>query len=430
MPASTSIITSVMPAATIAGKAPAASSETAGTDDAFEAVLQQSMTDAAATQDAKQTQDADTTSAQNLQDITSLAIAAQIAASPVQDTGAIAATQDSMATVLDVSATGTASQGSVLNGFAANLAPFLLQAADATAGQATAADGAPVTTNPAQSGTLPNQGGSADAADIAATLASLGASNDASVPLPLDDLHAPQLPVEPATAQMLRTYEKANAGTPPVIPDTPASAPGVASTDTKSAIAATTPAGDQASHNQLKASTGEPSRTADLQPVAMTATGTASFSAELKQVQATPHAPQMTPHVPLDALAVQIARRAGQGLNRFEISLSPVELGKLEISMSVADDGRVQAVLRAERPETLDMLRQDARTLETQLRQAGLDVGAGSLSFQLSQGNAQRHNTAASAAFASALARDGKSADETVTTYIARPRRDGLDIHV
>jgi flagellar hook-length control protein FliK len=427
MPAPTSTITSVMPAATIAGKAPAA---TSATDDGFEAVLQQSITDTTATPHANDTQDADTTSAQDVRDITSLAIAAQIAASPMQDTGAVVASQASSATALETATADTAPDGTQLLGFSANLTQFLLQGPNAEAGPAIAATAAPSTVSATQPGSLQNQHGTTDPADIAAALARLGASDDASLIIPPEELRVPQLQAEAPATPMLRTYDKASADKPPVIPDTPTAAPGIASTDTKSAVTAANPAGEQASRHQLQAQAGEPSRTPDLQAAAMPTAGTTSFSAELKQAQATPHAPQLTPHVPLDALAVQIARRAGQGLNRFEISLSPVELGKLEISMSVSDDGRVQAVLRAERPETLDMLRQDARTLETQLRQAGLDVGAGSLSFQLSQGNAQRNNTAANAAFASALARDGNTADETVTSYIARPRRDGLDIHV
>lgn len=429
MPAPTSIITSVMPAATIAGKTPAATSAAPGTDDAFDAILQQSMTDANAISGTEGTQDTSTASAQDMRDITSLAIAAQIAAAPLQDTGAVAATQGTAATALETTDTGVTANGISGVGSTANITPFLLQATAPEAGKAAGADAASasMTTKP---GALQDQRTNTDPTALAAALARLGAREDPNLGVQMQDQPIPSLQAAPPTTPTQRTYDKAGTDTPPVIPDTPSSVPGIAATDTKSAVAATTPAGDQASRNHLQASAGEPSRTPDVQVTALTSAGTTAFATELKQVQATPHAPQLTPHVPLDALAVQIARRAGQGLNRFEISLSPVELGKLDISMSVSDDGRVQAVLRAERPETLDMLRQDARTLETQLRQAGLDVGAGSLSFQLSQGNAQRNNTAANAAFASALARDGNTADETVTSYIARPRRDGLDIHV
>jgi multidrug efflux pump subunit AcrA (membrane-fusion protein) len=68
--------------------------------------------------------------------------------------------------------------------------------------------------------------------------------------------------------------------------------------------------------------------------------------------------------------------------------------------------------------------------LETQLRQAGLDVGSNALSFQLSHGNAHRQNSAArNNGFSSALD-DGQQPAEQVTSYVATRKRDGVDIHV
>jgi flagellar hook-length control protein FliK len=135
--------------------------------------------------------------------------------------------------------------------------------------------------------------------------------------------------------------------------------------------------------------------------------------------------------VPLDTLAVHIARKVEQGLNQFEITLTPAELGKLDISLRISDDGRVQAVLRAERQDTLDLLRQDARVLESQLRQAGLDVNTGALSFHLSQGNAHRYRQD-NADFASTMMQDKDESvgNRTATAWIATRKRDGIDIHV
>jgi flagellar hook-length control protein FliK len=156
-----------------------------------------------------------------------------------------------------------------------------------------------------------------------------------------------------------------------------------------------------------------------------------TLTVDLKQVAHTPLPTTAPIPVPLDALAVQIARKVEQGLNQFEITLTPAELGKLDISLKITDDGRVQAVLRAERQETLDLLRQDARTLESQLRQAGLDVNAGALSFQLSQGNAHRYQRD-NGGFANAMTpdNDDSARDVTATAWIATRKRDGIDIHV
>lgn len=155
------------------------------------------------------------------------------------------------------------------------------------------------------------------------------------------------------------------------------------------------------------------------------------FAAELVQVQSAANGAPLPGQVPLEALAVQIARKFDQGLSQFEISLHPAELGKLDISLNVSDDGRVNAVLRAERPETLDLLRQDSRQLETQLRQAGLDVGSNSLSFQLSHGNNQRqaqNNQEFGKAFGQQA--QAQASEETKINYVAVRKRDGLDIHV
>lgn len=135
--------------------------------------------------------------------------------------------------------------------------------------------------------------------------------------------------------------------------------------------------------------------------------------------------------VPLEALAVHIARKFEGGASQFEIRLHPAELGQLDISLSVADDGRVQAVLRAERPETLDILQRDARTLEQQLRQAGLDVGSNALSFSLSNGNGGRQAPFTGwPAFADANDVAGTAKEEAASKYVAVRVRDGIDIRV
>jgi flagellar hook-length control protein FliK len=153
---------------------------------------------------------------------------------------------------------------------------------------------------------------------------------------------------------------------------------------------------------------------------------TSSTDAPTAAAQATP-----TPAaVPLDAVAVQMARKFESGETRFEIRLDPIELGKLDISMTVAEDGRVQAVVRAERPETLDMLQRDARVLENQLRQSGLNVDSNSLSFSLGGGNNQRSGFAGSMPNFSAgpgLAAEPDTAPAAATLLSVR---DGVDIKI
>ena len=53
------------------------------------------------------------------------------------------------------------------------------------------------------------------------------------------------------------------------------------------------------------------------------------------------------------------------------------------MQLDVAPDGRVHAVIAADKPETLDLLQRDARALERALNDAGLRADSGSLSFNL-----------------------------------------------
>lgn len=91
-----------------------------------------------------------------------------------------------------------------------------------------------------------------------------------------------------------------------------------------------------------------------------------------------------------EQVAVNIHRAANQGLDRINIQLRPAELGKIDIRMEVAQDGRMTAVVNVEKQETYDMLRNDARQLAQTLQNAGLQTDASSLSFNLNgQGGQQ-----------------------------------------
>ena len=93
------------------------------------------------------------------------------------------------------------------------------------------------------------------------------------------------------------------------------------------------------------------------------------------------------------SLAAQIAARFQNGERRFEIRMDPPELGRVEVRLHVGHDNRVQAMLSAERPETLNDMRQYARELERALEEAGLQLDNDGLSFELSQGSDQEGET-------------------------------------
>ncbi len=85
----------------------------------------------------------------------------------------------------------------------------------------------------------------------------------------------------------------------------------------------------------------------------------------------------------INTLAVQIAKQANLGVNRFQIRMDPPELGRIDVKLEFGRDGRMTASLTVERAETLDLLARDARALERALAGSGLNTDKGSLSFSL-----------------------------------------------
>lgn len=93
--------------------------------------------------------------------------------------------------------------------------------------------------------------------------------------------------------------------------------------------------------------------------------------------------PQVPPQVIADQVAVNIQRAVGQGNDRINIQLRPQELGRIDVKMEMGQDGRMTASITVEKPETLDMLRSDARNLIQTLNDAGLQTDSNSLNFSL-----------------------------------------------
>jgi flagellar hook-length control protein FliK len=84
-----------------------------------------------------------------------------------------------------------------------------------------------------------------------------------------------------------------------------------------------------------------------------------------------------------DQIAVHIQRAVSQGRDHITIHLSPAELGRIDVRLEMAENGRVSATVAVDRPETLDLLQRDSRGLERALQDAGLKTDAGGLSFTL-----------------------------------------------
>ena len=102
------------------------------------------------------------------------------------------------------------------------------------------------------------------------------------------------------------------------------------------------------------------------------------------------------PAVPISRLAIEIAARATRDEKSFQIRLDPPELGRIDVQLNVDAGGHVTTHLTVDRPETLNLLRQDASSLQRALESTGLKANSGGLEFSLrnhsfgGQGGGQR----------------------------------------
>lgn len=102
--------------------------------------------------------------------------------------------------------------------------------------------------------------------------------------------------------------------------------------------------------------------------------------------------PRLFAQVAPAVLAMGFLPGADGGPARLTIAIRPAELGALQIVTERAEDGAARIAVFAERAETLQLLVRDAPTLETALREAGVDTGGGlTLTFGLAgQGRGDR----------------------------------------
>lgn len=130
-------------------------------------------------------------------------------------------------------------------------------------------------------------------------------------------------------------------------------------------------------------------------PAPATATTAAGRLAEPAAAMAGAPTPQ--PPLPVAALPASIAIKALSGSNHFDIRLNPEELGRINVSLEIDQDGTIRASIAAERPEALQLIVREARALEQAFDQAGFRRDEGALNFSLSdrqssaqdQGNSQ-----------------------------------------
>ena len=83
----------------------------------------------------------------------------------------------------------------------------------------------------------------------------------------------------------------------------------------------------------------------------------------------------------MSALGLQISKRLKDGNTKFDIELHPADLGKVEVALNIARDGKISAHLSFDTPITATAFHARESELRQQLSAAGLDVSGDSLSF-------------------------------------------------
>ena len=161
-------------------------------------------------------------------------------------------------------------------------------------------------------------------------------------------------------------------------------------------------------------------------------------SARASSVQALAAATRPTPMAQpvVEQLAVHIVKAAAEGMDKISIKLRPAALGHIEIQLELSHDGRITAVVTAEKSETLELLQRDARGLERALQEAGLRTNSDSLNFNLrGEGRDGEQETSDHAAPEDGIQAAIETLDDTHTAQMAgyanaRAALGGVDIRV
>lgn len=108
-----------------------------------------------------------------------------------------------------------------------------------------------------------------------------------------------------------------------------------------------------------------------------------NFASHLSQAK-----PTATPVA--EQIALQLQKGVNGQIDKITVQLNPKELGKVTIDFDFSDDHHAKTTIVADKADTLELLKQDAKTLQKILQDAGLETGNNSLEFSL---GGQQDNT-------------------------------------
>jgi flagellar hook-length control protein FliK len=210
------------------------------------------------------------------------------------------------------------------------------------------------------------------------------------------------------------------------------------------AVAATdrsnTPNNDTSSNPQGNGPNQQPANVVD--PSTLAAPAGATLATQQSSAPASPTTSAPATALPAayiavpasDQVAAQLKQAVKIGANEIQIQLKPATLGSIDVKLNVTHDGRLTAVISADRSDTLNLLKQDSGNLQQALRNAGFNADSSSLSFNLSGGNAQTsqqntpHQNTASGS--TVLGTVGDNGSTPVAAYASRQHNGSVDIQV
>jgi|GEM_PF-1628819 len=88
-------------------------------------------------------------------------------------------------------------------------------------------------------------------------------------------------------------------------------------------------------------------------------------------------------HEVTSQVEVRIAKAIKLGADKINIRLRPADMGRVEVQMEMSRDGRIAAVVTADNQRSLDMLKDDVKSLERAFQDAGFQTDRDSLQFGL-----------------------------------------------
>lgn len=135
-------------------------------------------------------------------------------------------------------------------------------------------------------------------------------------------------------------------------------------------------------------------QTAD-DPTALVGIGTAQAPGQTEGTTAAAPPAARPPVLPTPAeqIKVQLGRGLKEGNDTISVQLHPDDLGRVEVKLEM-QNGQVKATITADRPETLQLLKNDAAGLQQSLQDAGLHADSNALSFELRGEQRQQQQTA------------------------------------